>query len=192
MVWYSSGRRASGNSSVGRASASQAEGRGFESRFPLQLNQIKAPSDFALRESPQKADAHPETAFQRALEAFLLSRRVANCSPRSIEGATWVLSRFARTLGIRTLADVTFLSVQHYLAGLRETMKPVSVHHHFRALKTFFRWCIEADLLSENAVRGITMKIPQTLPRVPEDNDVGRLLQSCPVPRRSWDGGIGR
>ena len=28
-------RRASGSSSVGRASASQAEGRGFESRFPL-------------------------------------------------------------------------------------------------------------------------------------------------------------
>jgi len=29
------GRTARGNSSVGRASASQAEGRGFESRFPL-------------------------------------------------------------------------------------------------------------------------------------------------------------
>jgi hypothetical protein len=28
----------SGNSSVGRASASQAEGRGFESRFPLTVN----------------------------------------------------------------------------------------------------------------------------------------------------------
>jgi len=70
--------------------------------------------------------------------------------------------------------------VQRYLAGLRETMKPVSVHHHFRALKTFFRWCLEAGLLSENPVRGITMKIPQTLPRVPEDDHVRRLIQVCP------------
>jgi inner membrane protein len=30
----------SGNSSVGRASASQAEGRGFESRFPLKTNDL--------------------------------------------------------------------------------------------------------------------------------------------------------
>ena len=30
-------RIAGGNSSVGRASASQAEGRGFEPRFPLQV-----------------------------------------------------------------------------------------------------------------------------------------------------------
>ena len=29
-----------GNSSVGRASAFQAEGRGFESRFPLQLMEV--------------------------------------------------------------------------------------------------------------------------------------------------------
>lgn len=71
------------------------------------------------------------------------------------------------------------LSIQRYLATLRETMKPVSVHHHFRALKTFFRWCVEAGLLADNPVRGITMKLPHTLPRVPEDDDVRRMLQTC-------------
>ena len=34
-VWRERARSAGGNSSVGRASAFQAEGRGFESRFPL-------------------------------------------------------------------------------------------------------------------------------------------------------------
>ena len=58
-------------------------------------------------------------------------------------------------------------------------MKPVSVHHHFRPLKTFFRWCVEADLLAGNPTRGITIRIPRTLPRVPEDDDVRRLLQIC-------------
>ncbi len=58
-------------------------------------------------------------------------------------------------------------------------MKPVSVHHYFRPLKTFFRWCVEADLLPKNPTRGITIRIPRTLPRVPEDDDVRRLIQIC-------------
>lgn len=58
-------------------------------------------------------------------------------------------------------------------------MKPISVHHHFRALKTFFKWCVEAGLLSETPMRGMTMRIPRILPRVPEDQDVQQLLQIC-------------
>jgi integrase/recombinase XerC len=56
-------------------------------------------------------------------------------------------------------------------------MKPVSVHHYFRPLKTFFRWCVEAG--PENPTRGITIRIPRTLPRALEDDDVRRLLQIC-------------
>lgn len=74
---------------------------------------------------------------------------------------------------------MTPLGVQRYLTGLRETMKPVSVHHHFRALKTFFRWCVEVGLLPETPLRGMTMRIPRILPRVPEDQDVEQLLRSC-------------
>jgi hypothetical protein len=48
---------------------------------------------------------------------------------------------------------VTSLGVQRYLTGLRETMKPVSVHHYSRPLKTFSRWCVETGLLPENPVR---------------------------------------
>jgi site-specific recombinase XerD len=76
--------------------------------------------------------------------------------------------------------DVTPLGVQRYLSCLGQTMKPVSVDHYFRPLKTFFRWCVEAVLLPKNPTRGITIRIPRTLPRVPEDDDVHRLIQVCP------------
>ncbi len=157
-----------------------AGGQGFESPRLHQPNTIKGFRDSATPEEPQKADAHPPTGFQAALEAFLLSRRVGNCSPRTVNGYAGTLQRFAQTLDVRDLRDVTSLAVQRYLTGLRETMKPVSVSHYFRPLKTFFRWCVEVDLLRENPVRGITMRIPRTLPRVPEDDDVRRLLKVCP------------
>ena len=156
-----------------------AGGRGFESPRLHQPNNIKAPSDFASPEEPQKEGAHPQTGFPASLDAFLLSRRVGNCSSRTVDGYAETLQRFARTLGLRGLSDVTPLGVERYLTGLRETMKPISVHLHFRALKTFFRWCVEVGLLRDNPVRGITMRIPRTLPHVPEDDDVRRLLQVC-------------
>ena len=59
-------------------------------------------------------------------------------------------------------------------------MKPVSVHHHFRPLKTFFRWWLEVGLYADSPARGITVRVPRSLPRVPEDDDVRRLLQACP------------
>jgi len=47
-------------------------------------SQDKGFRDSASPEGPQKADAHPKTGFESALDAFLLSRRVSNCSHRTI------------------------------------------------------------------------------------------------------------
>ncbi len=116
-----------------------AGGQGFESPRLHQPNNHAGFSDSPTPEGPQKADAHPETDFQAALGAFLLSRCVANCSSRSVDGYAGTLQRFATTLGIQDLRDVTTLGIQRYLSCLSQTMKPVSVYHYFRPLKTFFR-----------------------------------------------------
>jgi len=65
-----------------------AGGQGFESPRLHQPNTIKGFRDSAPPEGSQKADAHLETDFQAALGAFLLSRRVANYSPRSVTSAS--------------------------------------------------------------------------------------------------------
>jgi site-specific recombinase XerD len=84
-----------------------------------------------------------------------------------------------RTLGDKSAAGVTSLEVQHYLTGLHETMQSVTIHQHFRCLRTFFRWCVDAGLRTETPLRGITMRAPKTLPRVPEDGDIRRLIAAC-------------
>lgn len=58
-------------------------------------------------------------------------------------------------------------------------MQPITVHHHFRCLRTFFAWCVKSGVLSENPMRGITMRSPKTLPRGPEDDEVRRLIEIC-------------
>ena len=58
-------------------------------------------------------------------------------------------------------------------------MKAVSVHQHYRCHRAFFGWCVETGLLTEAPTRGIKMRCPKTLPRVPEDDTIGRLLAAC-------------
>ena len=78
------------------------------------------------------------------------------------------------------MPEVESLAVQRYLTTLQDKMKAVSVHQHFRTLRTFFRWCVDAGLLRESPMRGLAMRSPKTLPRILEDEDVRRLLLNCP------------
>jgi site-specific recombinase XerD len=113
-----------------------------------------------------------------AIEGFLLSRRVGNCSGRTVALYAANLGRFADAAGDE-LAACAPLLVQRYLTALRERMRAVTVHQHFRGLRTFFTWCVAAGLLADHPMRGLAMRAPKTLPRVPEDADVRRLLAAC-------------
>ncbi|MGQ0550788.1 MAG: tyrosine-type recombinase/integrase [Armatimonadota bacterium] len=113
-----------------------------------------------------------------AIDAFLLSRTVSGCTARTCELYRTVLARFARAVA-DSLEACSPLAVQGYLSRLREAVRPPTAHLHFSKLRAFFRWCVESDVLSESPVRGLTMKTPKTLPRVPEDDHVRRLLLAC-------------
>jgi integrase/recombinase XerC len=108
-----------------------------------------------------------------------VSRRVGNCSTATIRIYTYHLARFRRTTGLTYLGDVSLLVIQQYLTWLRETLNPTSTHQHLRVLRTFLKWAVETGLLAEDPARGVSMKVPKTLPRVPEDDHVRRLLSAC-------------
>ncbi len=121
-----------------------------------------------------QSDAH----LISAIDAFLLSRQVGNCTSRTLGFYRDNLERFAHFPGAVLRCDQ--LLIQRYLTHLRDHMQPVTAHGHFRVLKVFFGWCVETGLLSETPMRGISMKLPKTLPRVPEDEMVRKLLAACP------------
>lgn len=57
---------------------------------------------------PQEANAHSEPGFQAALEAFLPTRHVIDCSPRTISGYAGAIKR-CPDVGLRDLRDATSL-----------------------------------------------------------------------------------
>jgi integrase/recombinase XerD len=114
-----------------------------------------------------------------AVESFILSRQVMGCTRATVAFYRETLDRFA--IATPALESCTAPSLQGYLTQLREggTLSPITVHKHFRALRAFFAWAELAGVVQASPLRGLRMKAPRTLPRVPEDDAVRRLLQAC-------------
>ena len=134
---------------------------------------LRAPGEAARIHSLSQGSSTAESLTQ-FVDAFLLSRRIANCTAETLRTYETHLRRLARSV-----SDPTPGAVGAYLHGLRDTMRPISVHKHYRTLRSFFGWAVEAGLLAANPLRGVTMRLPKTLPHVPEDQDVRRLLGAC-------------
>lgn len=122
----------------------------------------------------ERIEARP-TTLRGMTEAFLHQKRVMeNCSEKTVKIYRGVLEAFLREGG-----EPNFLSVSKYLAGCQARIKEITVHIHFRTLKTFFRWAAEAQLLPQNPLQGVSRKCPTVYPRVPEKNVVDALLKAA-------------
>jgi site-specific recombinase XerD len=114
-----------------------------------------------------------------AAAAFLRSREASGCTAATVRTYAANLDAFRRTSDSADLSGMTTTGVEGYLVGLRSRMQPVSVHQHYRTLKTFTRWAARAGLLAADPLADVRMRSPRTLPRVPTDDDVRRLLAAC-------------
>lgn len=65
-----------------------------------------------------------------------------------------------------------------FFAGLQDR-SPSLQHQAYRTLKTFFRCCVEARVLVETPLRGFTVRVPKTLPEVPSDEELRKVLATC-------------
>lgn len=125
-------------------------------------------------------DLSAQTSFADAVATFLAFGDVANHTPATHRTYAYVLERFRRTCDLQTIEDLTQDAIQRHLMDLRARMRPISVHQPFRTLRTFCRWCVRTGRLAADPMAGLAMKVPKTLPRVPGDEDVRRLLAVCP------------
>jgi site-specific recombinase XerD len=114
-----------------------------------------------------------------AVAAFLRSREALGATPATLRTYRANLERFTGAAGVEDLAGLTTEALEGYLSDLWATMQPVSVHQHFRTLRTFCRWCVRTSRLPADLMAGIAMRCPKTLPRVPDDDAIRRLLAAC-------------
>jgi site-specific recombinase XerD len=125
-------------------------------------------------------EATVDTAVARLapdrVEEFLLTKKLAGCTTKTLDEYRRWLDRFAQD---SPSADP--LGVRAFFSHLAERgLRPTSQHKAFGVLKTFFRWCIEIGALTHDPLAGFTIRLPKTLPRVPTEDEVRDVLRQCP------------
>ena len=120
-----------------------------------------------------------------AIDAFLAYGDVCGHSPATRCTYSDVLARFRAATGLRDVADLTPRVIEEYLSALRKRVRPVSVHQAYRTLRTFTRWSIRTGLIAADPMATLVMRVPKTLPRVPDDDAIRRLLATC---AKTWEG----
>src|SRR3972149_11698882 len=129
------------------------------------------PSARSRNSTPARAASWPRAGpgpLREAVEAFLLAGDAANHTPATRRVYAYTLERFLRAGGVQTVAEITPDVIQRHLADLHKRMKPVSIHQAFRVLRTFCAWCARTGRLTTDPMAGLTMRVPKTLPRVPD------------------------
>ncbi|HLW49252.1 MAG TPA: tyrosine-type recombinase/integrase [bacterium] len=119
--------------------------------------------------------------FADALQAFLTHGDAAGHTAATRRTYAGGLERFQTATALQDLADITPEVIERYLADLRSRVRPVSAHQTYRTLRTFARWCTRTGRLATDPMAGLIMRAPKTLPRVPDNADVRRLLATCLV-----------
>lgn len=120
-------------------------------------------------------------SFRDAVDSFLAYGDACGHTMATRMTYAGALARFQAATGLDDLADFTPAVSEHYLAALRTRMRPVSVHQAYRTLRSFARWCARTSRLAADPMAGLAMRAPKTLPRVPDNDAVSRLLRACPA-----------
>jgi len=120
-----------------------------------------------------------------AVDAFLAYGDACGHSAATRSTYLGVLARFQAATGLKGIADLTPDVIERYLSALRSRVRPVSAHQAYRTLRTFTRWSIRTGRLATDPMAGLTMRAPKTLPCVPDDDAVRRLIDACPA---TWEG----
>jgi site-specific recombinase XerD len=109
-------------------------------------------------------------------EAFLLSKRVSGCTEATLYGYRFWLGRFQQEVG----EAVDAVSVRRFFTQLHDRgLAQASLHKAYRVVKTFLRWCVDTGSISQDPMRGFTIRVPKALPQVPTEEEVRAVLQRC-------------
>ncbi len=122
-----------------------------------------------------------QTQLTAAYESFILSQQAAHRSERTIDFYHEKLRPFVMWLEERGVTHVTGIMADHIRTYLLEQeragRKPLTVHHHAQAIKTFCNFLVSEELLSASPMRKVKMpKVDQEILPAPNPEHVRKLL----------------
>lgn len=115
--------------------------------------------------------------------AYLVAQRQAGKSDATLEQYGYHLGKMATWLGevgIVFVGEVQRADLRSWGAGLRDSWSPATIKGAVCAARSFFRWCVEEELLREDPALALKVpRVPVRAQRVLNAGEISRLLAEC-------------
>ena len=135
----------------------------------------------ARRPAPPVSQTDGLAVLSQSFRRTLLAE---NKSPRTLETYGEALRRFGAFLRERGLpTGVRSIKREHveaFVADLLARWKPATASNRYRALHSFFKWCVEeGEIEASPLAHTRPPQVPEAPPAVLTDDDLRRLLKVC-------------
>lgn len=121
--------------------------------------------------------------LSEAWELFESERRLQGFSPHTLKAYGIQKNLLIRHIGDVPIQEVTTHILKHYLSKAAKHLKPSSVDHRIRYIKSFFRWAHDEGFIKINPAASIKRpKLPKRIPKTLTEEDIEFLRESCKTP----------
>ncbi|WP_045522846.1 tyrosine-type recombinase/integrase [Neobacillus niacini] len=118
--------------------------------------------------------------LSKAWETYESDKRIEGFSPQTLKAyklQSSLLIRYFKDVNVDTKSTV---QLKEYLAKSSETLKPSSLSHRIRFIKSFFRWSHEEGFISKNpAARIKEPKAGKRIPKFLTEIEIEYLCEAC-------------
>lgn len=121
--------------------------------------------------------------LSQAWSAYEADKRLEGYSPYTLKAYQLQARLLIRAIGDREIGEVTFGDLKGYLARDAERLKPASIGHRIRFLKSLFRWAQDEGHVTRNP--SAKLKEPKQGNRIPKalsEEDTEMLREGCQTP----------
>ncbi|MBM7656415.1 tyrosine-type recombinase/integrase [Neobacillus cucumis] len=121
--------------------------------------------------------------LSKAWETYELDKRIEGFSPQTLKAYKLQATLLIRYFKDVKLDTITTVQLKEYLAKSSESLKPSSLAHRIRFMKSLFRWSHEEGHISRNPAAKI--KEPKAGKRIPKfltDFEIEHLREACTSP----------
>mgnify|MGYP000737159690 CR=1 FL=1 len=120
--------------------------------------------------------------LSEAWEAYAADKRLLGYSPHTLRAYRLQSTLLIRHLGDIDIQEVTFEQLKKYLAS-QEHLKPASIGHRVRFLKSLFKWAHDEGFITANPASKLREpKMGTRLPKALSEEDVELLREACETP----------
>lgn len=120
-----------------------------------------------------------------AIRSWIEQRRAEGYSPNTLRAYRLQLRLLLRVIGDVQVDSITLDHLRGYIAGPQSANRKAStIAHRVRMIRSFFRWCVEEELLLRSpALKLKEPKLPARLPKALPFEDLELIRDACRTAR---------